>query len=192
MSEHSEEYEKYLQGEHWVKLRSELFQKTGRVCKACGSNKQIQAHHLIYREPLESCTVEDLMPLCDCCHTLLHKIPYIIASTKVRKTPQDRVLFVREQLWKAYRRGSNPSKKKKNRLKQERRRLKRLKKLFKNPPARGYRQPTKWMDYGTYKQALRPDLSPLEKMIQGMFVPKIRRQRPTGTRGLPPEMKKAP
>lgn len=73
-------YSTYLQSEHWRELRARAFQILGRICAHCGNTKQLEAHHIRYRNPIQSCTVSDLVILCHACHKRQHGI---IVETKV-------------------------------------------------------------------------------------------------------------
>lgn len=64
-------YLDYLQTDHWEALRLDVFEKWGKVCINCGSNDQVDAHHLVYRQLLD-CTPDDLLPLCRRCHDRYH------------------------------------------------------------------------------------------------------------------------
>lgn len=66
-------YEKYLQTDHWNELRIEVFRKMGRICPICVSEKSIQVHHWRYRKSWFHSIVEDLIPLCDACHSMVHR-----------------------------------------------------------------------------------------------------------------------
>lgn len=65
-------YLQYLESQHWSELRQTCFNRSNRKCEACESKVSLQGHHLIYRNPLETCTAEDIMTLCDRCHELFH------------------------------------------------------------------------------------------------------------------------
>lgn len=73
----SQEYTTYLRSSHWKRLRAAAFARFGKRCQGCGSPKQVQGHHLIYRTPLKAGQVEDVMPLCRCCHEIVHATPAI-------------------------------------------------------------------------------------------------------------------
>lgn len=64
-------YDKYLLSQHWFDLRESAFNKANRRCETC-KGKPRHGHHLIYRTPLESCTAEDIMALCERCHNIWH------------------------------------------------------------------------------------------------------------------------
>lgn len=65
-------YTNYLESNHWKSLRKKVISDAGGQCEFCGSKILLVGHHLIYRNPLESCTQEDIMCLCDSCHNTLH------------------------------------------------------------------------------------------------------------------------
>ena len=64
-------YRRYLRSGHWRQLRSQVLSRDGK-CTRCPSTTRLQAHHLLYRTPLESCTAEDLVTLCRRCHMRTH------------------------------------------------------------------------------------------------------------------------
>lgn len=66
-------YEAYLLTEHWATLRDKAINAANRKCEACRGIKRLEGHHLVYRTPLESCVVEDIMCLCNRCHGGWHK-----------------------------------------------------------------------------------------------------------------------
>lgn len=63
-------YSQYLRSEDWRLKRSKL---NLSHCHICGSSHSIQAHHLNYRNLVDVRT-SDLVPLCQRCHTLAHKL----------------------------------------------------------------------------------------------------------------------
>lgn len=65
-------YAQYILGGHWKQLRIRLYRIRGRKCEVCNSRQFIQGHHLTYRNPLESCTEDDVMLLCERCHCAVH------------------------------------------------------------------------------------------------------------------------
>lgn len=73
MSEHSNEYRAYLLSEHWEQLKEQKYKElNGKRCQFCGSFKHIHGHHMVYRNPLETCTTADVILLCKKCHENLH------------------------------------------------------------------------------------------------------------------------
>lgn len=72
MSTRREVYETYLQSEHWQNLRMLALINADEKCEACGSKNRLHGHHIRYRDPLESCTPDDIMALCAPCHDKFH------------------------------------------------------------------------------------------------------------------------
>jgi hypothetical protein len=73
MTDYRQTYEIYLISEHWKGLRQECVMKAKGRCEACAKDRGLTGHHLKYRTPLESCTVEDIMCLCWGCHKTWHE-----------------------------------------------------------------------------------------------------------------------
>lgn len=66
------QYREYLKSDHWQNLRR-LKLKRKCQCGICGSNQNIQIHHLQYRNIYDVKTT-DLRRLCGRCHTLVHEL----------------------------------------------------------------------------------------------------------------------
>jgi len=66
-------YLKYLQSEDWAQIKIDLYQTRGKVCEYCGSTKNIQVHHLTYKNIYKE-EPEDLVLLCKDCHRKEHGI----------------------------------------------------------------------------------------------------------------------
>lgn len=64
-------YQRYLQSAEWKALRLEVLANAGHRCTGCGSEDNLQAHHLTY-ERLGHERLTDLMALCDLCHAREH------------------------------------------------------------------------------------------------------------------------
>jgi hypothetical protein len=66
------QYERYMASDHWKARKDRYFRTHEKRCAACGSVDEVQLHHLSYekmgREPND-----DLMPLCQICHSLVHE-----------------------------------------------------------------------------------------------------------------------
>jgi hypothetical protein len=63
-----DEYSEYLKSEHWKNLRSK---KKKNRCAICGSEENLQVHHLVYRHIFDV-TKGDLRKLCRECHETAH------------------------------------------------------------------------------------------------------------------------
>lgn len=64
-------YRKYLSSKEWADIRIDLFNARGRKCEQCESTKNLQIHHLHYRNVFNE-EPEDLMILCAMCHQKEH------------------------------------------------------------------------------------------------------------------------
>ena len=65
-------YQEYLKTEHWKKLRAKKRKrKKKRVCAICGYDKNLETHHLAYKN-LYDVKSSDLRVLCRGCHSLVH------------------------------------------------------------------------------------------------------------------------
>ena len=67
-----EEYQEYLQSEHWLSVREERKKIDNYRCILCGSSENINVHHLSYENIGEENIYLDLLTLCKRCHFLLH------------------------------------------------------------------------------------------------------------------------
>ncbi len=65
-------YEAYLLSAHWKALRQQAFERDNHQCTKCGNRLRLRGHHVKYRGDLRKCTVDDILTLCEDCHTKLH------------------------------------------------------------------------------------------------------------------------
>lgn len=74
ISEEKKQHAKELASPKWKKKREEVFERYGKQCVECGSTKNIQVHHLIYRKGhhLWDYSVDELLPVCKKCHQKIH------------------------------------------------------------------------------------------------------------------------
>lgn len=68
-----ERYEAYINSSRWERRRVAYFSRHPKVCRACGSKTQIHLHHHTYKR-MGNEMDEDLVPLCQGCHDLCHKL----------------------------------------------------------------------------------------------------------------------
>ena len=66
------EYKTYLDDEHWAKTRKKIMARDGYRCQICGSKRDLQVHHLTYKNIGQE-TDEQLVCLCRQCHFGLHE-----------------------------------------------------------------------------------------------------------------------
>jgi len=66
-------YHTYIKSKFWKRRKIELFKTRSKLCDKCGSNKNIQVHHLKY-DYLQFGKEKDsdLAILCNDCHELFH------------------------------------------------------------------------------------------------------------------------
>jgi hypothetical protein len=64
-------YKRFLQTDYWKEVRRLVFEKYGKQCEVCKSEKDIHLHHFDY-ENLGKEKYDDLVPLCESCHFTLH------------------------------------------------------------------------------------------------------------------------
>ena len=67
MTQHSAEYDAYMNSEKWRKRKARLFSKRGRVCEMCGATAQIEVHHKDYTRLCHEID-DDLLVVCHDCH----------------------------------------------------------------------------------------------------------------------------
>lgn len=71
-------YNQYLRSDHWKNKRKEVISKQGNKCRICGSVKELNIHHRRYYNYGESLLYKEknafLLPLCNDCHFLWHKL----------------------------------------------------------------------------------------------------------------------
>src|SRR5665213_912452 len=65
------EYQLYLESEHWRLFRLRIIAKRGARCERCGSDRQIDLHHLTYARRGHE-RDEDVKILCHRCHQAVH------------------------------------------------------------------------------------------------------------------------
>ncbi len=65
-------YAAYIASDAWALQRESAFLRWGRHCNSCGRTGKLHVHHLFYRN-LYNCVDNDLMPLCERCHTRVHE-----------------------------------------------------------------------------------------------------------------------
>jgi hypothetical protein len=80
-------YPEYLKSSHWLDLKENKARRTARRCGLCGSTKQLDCHHVLYRNLIDVQT-SDLRWLCRECHSLVHEL---LASGKIRVSEKNRL-----------------------------------------------------------------------------------------------------
>lgn len=68
------EYQTYLQSEKWQNIRQAVLKRDNFRCRLCGSNYNLQVHHINGRYRFkEETALHSLITLCDRCHETIHK-----------------------------------------------------------------------------------------------------------------------
>lgn len=65
-------YRAYLHSKEWKAKRQQLFKERGKKCEICGDTNQLEIHHITY-DRLYNELSEDLLIVCNPCHSNLHK-----------------------------------------------------------------------------------------------------------------------
>jgi len=70
------EYYKELKSSKWIKRRNEILKKDNYKCVRCGSEKNLQVHHVKYIENRKAWNYPDelLITLCKDCHRITHDL----------------------------------------------------------------------------------------------------------------------
>ena len=66
------EKQKYLSSKKWKKLRDKLLDEYSYKCAHCGDTHNLNIHHITY-ERWKHERIDDLVVLCEKCHTRLHE-----------------------------------------------------------------------------------------------------------------------
>ncbi len=57
-------------GHEWKKLVQQLYEKDGRICRACGRRSNLTPHHMVHRSRQRLDVIEELLTLCSWCNDL--------------------------------------------------------------------------------------------------------------------------
>lgn len=63
-------YQRYLHSDTWRDIRDAVRRRDHYRCRVCNSRRQIQCHHRVYPQVLGTEPLEDLITMCDDCHSL--------------------------------------------------------------------------------------------------------------------------
>ena len=66
-------YHRYLLSDHWRELRA-LKLSENPACENCGSKRDIEIHHRVYRTKWKDSKLTDLRTLCHSCHNRTHVV----------------------------------------------------------------------------------------------------------------------
>lgn len=82
-------YQEYLDSFEWQTTKERILLKRGKRCQVCGSQEEIHIHHLTY-ERLGCEKDEDLMVLCEPCHTKEYLSPFVVQYLQRRAEQTDK------------------------------------------------------------------------------------------------------
>jgi len=81
-------YKEYLKTEHWqtVRRKKHLSNKLFNIdeCAICGTTKNLQIHHLTYKNIWHE-NNKTLRIICGRCHEILSSLPKLVGNGQVRK-----------------------------------------------------------------------------------------------------------
>jgi hypothetical protein len=92
-------YDEYLRSDEWQQKRTAKLRRCRR-CAICGSVRNLDVHHLIYRH-LFDVTLADLRVLCRRCHEVTHELTRRGLLIFRDGDPQRRFLQTRQAVWTA-------------------------------------------------------------------------------------------
>ena len=91
-------YKEYIQSDKWVKTRCDAILYAEGKCESCGSDKNLQVHHINY-DNLGFEEPDDLIVLCGRCHMKEHDLIPIKKKKRIRtKAGKDSLLYLRKVL----------------------------------------------------------------------------------------------
>lgn len=73
MNSKKRKYIAFLASPVWKRLREEALERSDHTCKHCGTEDELQVHHLNYERFGGMERPEDLIVLCRTCHTADHR-----------------------------------------------------------------------------------------------------------------------
>lgn len=77
-------YQIYLKSKHWRERRLQAIKDVGSACQICGSEVELQVHHLNY-DNLGHEEDNDLIVACEVCHKKHHGGYYILGLSNLFK-----------------------------------------------------------------------------------------------------------
>lgn len=91
-------YHEYLMTETWRDIRKRVLNRDKRRCRLCDSPKKLRVHHRNYPKVFGEESLNDLITLCEKCHTLFHGNNYIkIKKNKAKKVKKKKTSAIYEK-----------------------------------------------------------------------------------------------
>lgn len=72
LNELAGDYKVYLNSDHWKKIRASALRRDEYKCQMCGTAKNLEVHHVRYDSLGTDEEINDVITLCDDCHTKVH------------------------------------------------------------------------------------------------------------------------
>ena len=72
MTELVGDYRAYLRSERWLSLRFQALKRDDFVCQICGTGINLRVHHVNYEHVGTDAELDDLITLCEECHSKVH------------------------------------------------------------------------------------------------------------------------
>lgn len=70
---HTAKYQKYINSTKWERRKVSYYAHHPKVCRACAATELIHLHHHTY-DRLGKEADDDMVPLCESCHELVHNL----------------------------------------------------------------------------------------------------------------------
>ena len=67
------DYQAYLRSPEWLELRLKALSRDGNVCQMCGTGINLRVHHVNYEHVGTEQELEDVVTLCEECHSKVHE-----------------------------------------------------------------------------------------------------------------------
>lgn len=81
------DYDQYISSSKWERRKVAYYAKHPRVCRACGTDERIHLHHHTYARMGHELD-DDLVPLCQNCHDLVHRLHRAKRGSLTRATSE--------------------------------------------------------------------------------------------------------
>ena len=82
MNELVGDYKAYLQSDEWKKIRELALRRDGYTCRICGTAINLRVHHVNYEHVGTELELDDVVTLCDECHSKIHIKDYCHEEAK--------------------------------------------------------------------------------------------------------------
>lgn len=114
-------YSEYLRTDHWLNLRTRALTRANHICSNCGADGPLQVHHKTYRQGWFSTRIEDLVALCEDCHSKVHASKVVAVQRRPRGLSRNKFEKLRRDVFgpKKLSKPQSPKERLKNQLARE-------------------------------------------------------------------------